>query len=71
MRQNASRQVDNVLRSSIFQRFWVIFGAVRVRTKVLDIVLGTVLLLSAFVTIQVRHSMTGKLTPGSLPRDTR
>lgn len=57
MRQNTSRQIDNVLHSSAFQRFWAIFGAVSVRTKVLGIVLGTVLLLSVFVTVQVRWSM--------------
>ncbi|HML20630.1 MAG TPA: HAMP domain-containing protein [Aggregatilinea sp.] len=47
-----------MLRSSAFQRFWAIFGAVSVRTKVLGIVLGIVLLLSVFVTVQVRRSMT-------------
>ncbi|WP_119070178.1 HAMP domain-containing sensor histidine kinase [Aggregatilinea lenta] len=61
MRQNASRPIDNLLQSTTFQRFWAIVGAVSVRTKVLGIVLGTVILLSAFVTIQVRHSMTGIL----------
>lgn len=41
-----------------FRRLWAILGAVSIRTKVLGIVVGTVLLLSTFVTVQVRRSLT-------------
>lgn len=44
--------------SSLFQRFWAIAGAVNIRTKVLGIVLGMVLLLGLAVTVQVRIALT-------------
>ncbi len=47
-----------VLRSGIFQRFWSVAGAVNIRTKVLGIVLGLVLLLGFTVTLQVRNALT-------------
>lgn len=45
-------------RQQIVKRLWSILGAVSVRTKVLGIVVGTVLLLGTFVTLQVRRSLT-------------
>ncbi|GAB4410160.1 MAG: HAMP domain-containing protein [Anaerolineae bacterium] len=47
-----------MLRSAIFQRFWSVAGAVNIRTKVLGIVLGLVLLLGFTVTLQVRNALT-------------
>ncbi len=41
-----------------FQRFWSVAGAVSVRTKILGIVLGLVLLLGLGVTAQVRATLT-------------
>jgi signal transduction histidine kinase len=49
--------VNRFLRSNLFQRFWAVAGAVSVRTKVLGIVLGTVILLGLFAIVQVRRSM--------------
>jgi signal transduction histidine kinase len=43
---------------AVFQRFWTIAGAVSVRTKILGIVLGLVLLLGLGVTVQVRAVLT-------------
>jgi signal transduction histidine kinase len=42
----------------LFQRFWSFAGAVSVRTKILGIVLGLVLLLGLGVTVQVRAVLT-------------
>ncbi len=42
-------------QSNLLQRFWVIAGAVSVRTKILGIVLALVLLLSIGTTLQVRE----------------
>lgn len=50
-------EVNRFLRSTVFQRFWAIAGAVSVRTKVLGIVLSTVILLGLFAIVQVRRSM--------------
>lgn len=55
------RSLNRILRSDAFQRFWSVFGSVSVLTKVLGIVLGTVILLGVFVTIQVRQSLTNLL----------
>jgi len=41
-----------------FDRFWAVAGAVSVRTKILGIVLGLVLLLGLGVTFQVRAALT-------------
>ena len=49
--------MNRFLRSNLFQRFWAVAGAVSVRTKVLGIVLGTVILLGLFAIVQVRRSM--------------
>jgi len=43
---------------SLFNRFWSVAGAVSVRTKILGIVLGLVLLLGLGVTAQVRSALT-------------
>lgn len=47
----------DLLQHPFFKRLWSILGAVSIRTKVLGIVVGTVLLLSTFVTMQVRRSL--------------
>lgn len=49
--------MNHVFRSNWFQRFWAVAGAVSVRTKVLGIVLSTVILLGLFAIVQVRRSM--------------
>lgn len=49
--------MNQFLRSRLFQRFWAVAGAVSIRTKVLGIVLGTVILLGLFAIVQVRRSM--------------
>src|SRR4030066_117233 len=43
---------------NLIQRFWAVAGAVSVRTKILGIVLGLVLLLGLGVTAQVRATLT-------------
>ena len=45
-----------------FDRFWAIAGAVSVRTKILGIVLGLVLILGAGVTLQVRLTLRDALS---------
>ncbi len=42
----------------LFQRFWTVADAVSVRTKILGIVLGLVLLLGLGITVQVRQALT-------------
>ncbi len=44
------------------QRFWDFAGAVSVRTKILGIVLGFIVLLGAGVTIQSRYALTATMT---------
>lgn len=53
--------LTHLLQTRVFQRLWSVIGAVSIRTKVLGIVLGTVILLSTFVTVQVRRSLTALL----------
>ncbi len=48
------QQMNRLVQSRIFQSFWEIAGGVSVRIKVLGIVLGVILLLSLFVTLQMR-----------------
>ncbi len=43
---------------TLFQRFWDIAGGVSVRSKILGIVLGLVILLGLGITIQVRQALT-------------
>jgi signal transduction histidine kinase len=43
------------------RRIWSIVGGVSIRVKVLGIVLGVILLLSAFVIVQMRNVLTDKL----------
>lgn len=49
-------------RTKLFDKFWSIAGAVSVRTKILGIVLGLVLLLGIGVTVQVRATLTYVMT---------
>jgi len=53
-----TNKLDRIVQSRVFQRFWAIAGAVSIRTKVLGIVLGTVILLGIFAIVQVRRSLT-------------
>ncbi len=46
----------------LFDRFWAAAGAVSVRTKILGIVLGLVLMLGAGVTLQVRTTLRNALS---------
>lgn len=45
-----------------YQRLWAIAGAVSVRTKILGIVLGFIVLLGAGVIIQSRYALTATMT---------
>lgn len=47
---------------TIFKRVWNIAGAVSVRTKILGIVLGSIVLLGVGVTIQARYALTATMT---------
>jgi len=47
---------------TFLQRFWAIAGAVSIRTKILGIVLGFILLLGAGVTLQARYALTATMT---------
>ncbi len=46
----------------LIQHFWAIAGAVSVRTKILGIVLGFIILLGVSVTIQARYALTATMT---------
>jgi len=46
----------------LFGRFWAVAGAVSVRTKILGIVLGLVLMLGVGVTLQVRTTLRAALS---------
>jgi signal transduction histidine kinase len=48
--------------SKLVQWFWDFAGAVSVRTKILGIVLGFIVLLGAGVTIQARYALTATMT---------
>lgn len=50
-----------ISQQPLVKRVWSVLGAVSIRTKVLGIVVGTVLLLGTFVTFQVRYSLTNLL----------
>ena len=54
--------MSGFLHAALFQRFWAIAGSVSVRTKVLGIVLGTILLLGFGITVQVRATLTSTLS---------
>ncbi|HXF84891.1 MAG TPA: HAMP domain-containing protein [Anaerolineales bacterium] len=45
----------------LYQRFWSVAGAVSVRTKILGIVLGFILLLGVGVTLQARSALTATM----------
>jgi signal transduction histidine kinase len=46
--------MEQILQTRIFQRFWDVAGAASIRVKVLGIVLGVIILLGVFVTLQMR-----------------
>ncbi len=46
----------------LIQRFWDLAGAVSIRTKILGIVLGLVVLFGVVVTIQARYALTATMT---------
>lgn len=46
-----------VWHTPLVQRFWAIFGAASIRVKVMGIVLGVIILLGLFVTIQLRSAL--------------
>lgn len=48
--------------SSLFERFWAFAGAVDIRTKILGIILGLVLLLGLGITLQVRLALSRTMT---------
>ncbi|MCX8062208.1 MAG: hypothetical protein N3D16_06470, partial [Anaerolineales bacterium] len=47
---------------TFFQRFWDVAGGVSVRSKILGIVLGLVILLGLGITVQVRQVLTRTMT---------
>jgi len=48
---------DKVWQTALVQRFWSVFGAASIRVKVMGIVLGVIVLLGLFVTIQLRAAL--------------
>lgn len=46
----------------VYQRVWSVAGAVSVRTKILGIVLGFIILLGVGVTVQARYALTATMT---------
>lgn len=48
---------DKVWQTALVQRFWAVFGAASIRVKVMGIVLGVIVLLGLFVTIQLRAAL--------------
>lgn len=48
--------------STFFRRIWAIAGAVSVRSKILGIVLGFIILLGVGVTLQARYALTATMT---------
>jgi signal transduction histidine kinase len=53
--------LNTVWRSPLVQRFWDVFGAASIRVKVMGIVLGVIVLLGFFVTIQLRNALYSTL----------
>jgi signal transduction histidine kinase len=53
--------MNTILQSRLFLRFWDRAGAASIRIKVLGIVLGVIVLLGLFVTIQMRAVLTSTL----------
>jgi signal transduction histidine kinase len=51
-----------MIPKKIFQRIWAIAGAVSVRSKILGIVLGFIILLGVGVIIQSRYALTATMT---------
>src|SRR5690606_11363258 len=56
------RCMTNLLQSRLFQRFWDVAGSVSIRVKVLGIVLGVIVMLGLFVTLQMRYVLMETLT---------
>jgi signal transduction histidine kinase len=54
-------EMSRLWQSPLFQRFWRVAGAASIRVKVLGIVLGVILLLSLFITVQMRWVLTQAL----------
>ena len=54
-------RISRFWESRWFQRFWDWFGAASIRVKVLGIVLGVIVLLAFFVTIQLRAALYSTL----------
>ncbi|HLV34744.1 MAG TPA: histidine kinase [Spirillospora sp.] len=54
--------MTNLLQSRLFQRFWDVAGSVSIRVKVLGIVLGVIVMLGLFVTLQMRYVLMETLT---------
>ncbi|MEW6401321.1 MAG: ATPase, partial [Chloroflexota bacterium] len=51
-----------MILQKLYQRVWSIVGAVSVRTKILGIVLGFIILLGVGVTVQSRYALTATMT---------
>lgn len=53
--------MKRLIDTPLFQRFWDVAGAVSIRVKVLGIVVGMIVLLGVFVTLQMRSVLAGTL----------
>jgi signal transduction histidine kinase len=53
--------IKRLTDSHLFRRFWDVAGAVSIQVKVLGIVLGVIMLLGVFVTLQMRHVLAQTL----------
>lgn len=53
--------IDRITHSRLFGRFWQIAGGVSIRVKVLGIVIGVILLLGVFVTLETRSALSQTL----------
>ncbi len=53
--------INTFWRAPLVQRFWDVFGAASIRVKVMGIVLGVIVLLGFFVTIQLRAALYNTL----------
>jgi len=49
--------LDSFWHNPIVQRLWDFFGAASIRVKVMGIVLGVIVLLGAFVSLQLRNAL--------------
>lgn len=53
--------IDRITHSWLFERFWHFAGGVSIRVKVLGIVLGVIVLLGIFVTLETRSALSQTL----------